>query len=395
MVILGAERAQSLRRELEAARAAGHLRNRLESFPSTAWARWSIRAAFAAPFLVIASVAADPSVSTITVNQTAVDHVSTLAWDRADVAWITQLYPPLGTVLVRLIPGGAAGLALVGALVAGVLLQLLLEVMVQRRFEWWKSAVFLVAIGANPLFAYTATGNLEAFLSIAFFGIGTINMVRFVSSGNTKAGFESGILFMLAALADASGLVLVVAAAVTAPLLSVARRSESGARWSNVLIVLFPTIAVFAAVMFLQLLFGRSPWSVFENAVHFDPALGALVPHLFTTLDGVLILAPVASGSALALLSRRPGSILIAVFVFVALVLGYVFGLIPVNSAGNVFLVMTMMGIAVIPAARTVRASVLITVVGGVQVLIAWTAALNRPVTHSRMTAIGHALGWR
>lgn len=35
MVILGAERAQSLRRELEAARAAGHLRNRLESFPST------------------------------------------------------------------------------------------------------------------------------------------------------------------------------------------------------------------------------------------------------------------------------------------------------------------------------------------------------------------------
>jgi hypothetical protein len=395
MVTLGAERVHSLRRELQAAREAGHLRTRLEPFPSTARARWSIRAAFAAPFLAIAMISAAPTVSSITVNQTTVDHVSTLAWDRADVAWISQLYPPLGTVLVRLIPGGTAGLAVVGALVAGVLLQLLLEVMVQRRFEWWKSAVFLVAIGANPLFAYTATGNFEAFLSIAFFGIGAINMVRFVSSGNTKAGFEAGILFMLAALADASGLVLVVAAAITAPLLSVARRAESGARWSNVLIVLFPTIAVIGAVMFLQLLFGRDPLSVFENAVHYDPALLTMVPHLFTSLDGVLILAPVVSGSALALLSRRPGSILIAVFVFAALVFGYVFGLIPENSAGNVFLIMTMMGIAVIPAARTVRASVLITVVGAAQVVIAWTAAVNRPITLSWMSAIAHALGWR
>jgi len=394
VVLLEAERAGALRRELEAARADGHTRTRLEPFPSRAGARWLLRLAFAVPFLVLAAVSADPTVADVTVNRSVVDHVATLSWDRADVSWLSELYPPLGTILVRLIPGDAAGLAVAGALVAGILLQQLLEAMVQRRFPWWKSTVFLVAIGANPLFAYTATGNFEALLGIALFGIGAINMVRFVSSRNTKAGFESGILFMLAALADASGLVLVVAAAITAPLLSVARRGESGARWSNVLVVLFPTIAVFGAVMFLEALFGRNPLLVFQNAVHYDPALWGLVPELVTTLNGLLILAPVASGCALALLSRRPGSVLISVFVFGALIIGYVGGLIPVNSAGNVFLIMTMMGIAVVPAARTTRVSGLIAAVGAAQIVIAWAAAFNRPITLAWMAAIGDSLGW-
>lgn len=394
MALLGAERAQALRRDVEAARAEGNARTRLEPFPSRAGGRWLLRLAFAVPFLALATVSAEPTVAEVTVNSATVEHVATLRWDRADVAWISQLYPPLGTILVRLIPGGAAGLAIAGALVAGIMLQQLLEVMVQRRFPWWQSAVFLVAIGANPLFAYTATGNFEALLGIALFGIGAVNMVRFIAGRNTKAGFEAGILFMLAALADASGLVLVVAAAITAPLLSVARRGESGARWSNVLIVLFPTIAVFVAVMFLEVLFGRNPLLVFQNAVHYDPALWALVPQLVTTLNGLLILAPVASGCALALLSRRPGSVLISVFVFGALIIGYVGGLIPVNSAGNVFLVMTLMGIAVVPAARTARVSGWITAVGAAQIVIAWAAAFNRPITLEWMAAVGASLGW-
>lgn len=394
MVALDFRHASAARREVIAARADGRTRTRIDLFPSTLWARWLVRVGFAVPFLAVALISAAAGAGELTVNADAVRHVASMSWDRADAAWIGQLYPPLGTVLVRLIPGGAVGLSVVGALVAGLLLQQLLEVMVQRRFHWWKTSVFLLAVGANPLFAYTATGNFKAFLSIALFGIGTINMVRFVSGRNTKAGFESGIFFMLSALADSSGLVLVLVAAVTAPLVSLARRNEAGARWSNVLIVLFPTIAVFASVMFLQLVFLHDPLAVFRNTVTYQPALWAIVPHLFTTLDGFLLLAPVASGAALALLSRRPGSILIAVFVFAALVVGYVVGLIPQNSAGNVFLVMSMMGIAVIPAARSLRTSLFITAVGAVQIVIAWTAAFNRPITLEWMGALGRALGW-
>lgn len=393
MVALDVGRTRALRNRVEADRSAGRNRTRLESFPANAWARWAVRLAFAAPFLVVAFVAAGAGVGSMTVNAGAAARVGSVDWDRADAAWIGQLYPPLGTVLIRLIPGGAVGLAVVGALLAGVLLQLLLEVMVQRRFDPLKITVFLIAIGANPLFAYSATANFEGFLSIALFGIGMTNMARFVTGRNTKAGFESGILFMLSALSDASGLVLVVSAAVTVPLLSLARKNEYGARWSNVLVVLFPTIAVFASEMFLQLVFLHDPFAVFQRTVQYDPTRWAIVPHLFTTLDGLLLVAPMLSGAALAVLSRRPGSILISAFVFASLILGFVIGLIPQNAAGNVFLVMTLMGIAVIPTVRSPRTSLLITAVGAAQILIAWTAAYNRPVLLEWMGALARFLG--
>lgn len=353
-----------------------------------------VRLAFAAPFVLIALASAAPAVTAVTVNASTVAHVAAVPWNRADAAWVGEIYPPLGTVLVRLIPGGAVGLGIAGALVAGLLLQQLLEVMVHRRFRWWKILVFLIAVAGNPLFAYTATGNFQAFLSIALFGIGTVNMVRFITGRNTKAGFEAGILFMLSALADVSGLILVIVAAVTAPLLASARRGQTGARSSNVLVVLFPTIAVFVSVMFLQLVFLDDPFAVFRSVVHYDPARWAIVPYLFTTLDGALIVAPVASGAALAILSRRAGSILIGVFVFASLILGFVGGLVAENSAGNVYLVMSMMAIAIIPAARTVRTSVWITAIGGLQILIAWASALNRPVTLEWMGAIARSIGW-
>ncbi|WP_228510770.1 hypothetical protein [Curtobacterium sp. VKM Ac-1393] len=353
-----------------------------------------VRLAFAVPFVVIALASAAPAVTAATVNASSVARVAGVPWDRADAAWVGDLYPPLGTVLVRLIPGGSFGLGIAGALVAGLLLQQLLEVMVHRRFRWWTILVFLTAVAGNPLFAYTATGNFEAFLSIALFGVGTVNMVRFITGRNTKAGFESGILFMLSALADASGLILVVVVAVTAPLLVVARRGQAGARSSNVLIVLFPTIAVFLSVMFLQLVFLDDPFAVFRSVVHYDPARWAIVPYLFTTADGLLLVAPVASGAALALLARRPGSILIGVFVFAALIFGFIGGLVATNSAGNVYLVMSMMAIAILPAARTVRTSAWITAVGGFQIVIAWASAGNRPATLEWMGAIARSIGW-
>ena len=113
---------------------------------------------------------------------------------------------------------------------------------------------------------------------------------------------------------------------------------------------------------------------------HYDPARWAIVPSFVTTLNGFLLVAPMLSGWALALLVRRPGAILISTLLFAALIIGYVFDLIPANSAGNMFLIMTMMGIAILPAANTTRASILITVVAGAQIVIAWAAAFNRPI---------------
>lgn len=371
-------------------------RVRLDAFPRKASHRWLLRLVLAVPFLVLALIegVSGGLTSGTTVNQDLVARVARIDWTRADVSWVGSLYPPIGTVLTALIPGGTLGLGIAGALLAGPFLQQLIEVMHQRRFHAIKVTAFVLALAANPLFAYTVTTNFEAFLGIAFFGLGAVNMFRFIVNRNTQAGFRAGLLFMVSALSSASGIVYIVVAGITAPLLTLARRGQRGARASNILVILFPTLSTFATVFFLQLVFLHSPFQVLTSQFAYDPARWALVPALFTTLNGFLIIAPMLSGWALALLVRRPGAILISTFLFAALLFGYVFDLIPLNAAGNTFLIMIVMGIAILPAATTMRATVLITVVAGAQIVIAWAAAYNRPVVLDWMGSLTHALGW-
>ena len=141
--------------------------------------------------------------------------------------WIGEIFPPLSTLLAAIIPGGRLGLGVAGALVAGVFLQKMLEIMVQRKFSPWLASLLLIALAANPLFAYTATENFAAFLGLAFFGLGIADIVRFVAWGNTQSGFRAGIYLMLATLSDLSGLVYVLTAAAAAPFLRLGRRASA------------------------------------------------------------------------------------------------------------------------------------------------------------------------
>ncbi len=76
------------------------------------------------------------------------------------------------------------------------------------------------------------------------------------------------------------------------------------------------------------------------------------------------------------------------------MILGRVAGLVPANTAGDTFIIMTMMGIAILPRANTTRATVLITLVAALQILIAWTAAYNTPIVLDWMGSLAHTLGW-
>lgn len=395
MVALLPDRVTPGGRVLPAAALAAGGRVGLQAFPRARWARWVFRAVLALPFVAVALLEnASSYVHTTTVNQDLVATVARIDWSRADVAWVGDLYPPIGTVLAAVIPGGSLGLGIAGAVLAGPFLQQMIEAMYQRRFPPIKIFVFTVALAANPLFLFMVTTNFEGFLGLAFFGIGAINMFRFIAARNTQAGFRAGILFMVTALSSASGLIYVVVAGLSAPLLSVARRGQKGARASNILVILFPTLATFATVAFLQLVFLHTPFAVLNHVISYHPASWAVVPSLFTTLNGFLLLAPVVSGWALALLVRRPGTILIATILFTAMILGRVAGLVPANTAGDTFIIMTMMGIAILPRANTTRATVLITLVAALQILIAWTAAYNTPIVLDWMGSLAHTLGW-
>lgn len=366
-------------------------RSRLDAFPRDPLLRWSLRLALAVPYLLVAwtSAATDAAARLNTPNQQLLDHVATIPWDRADPEWIAQIYPPISTLFATLLPGGRAGLAIAGVLVAGIFLQKMIEIMVQRRLFPSTIAILTLAIGANPLFAYTALENFPAFLGLAFFGIAASDIVRFVAWRNTRSGFRAGMLLMLATLSDLSGLVYVLTSAAAAPFLRLARSDQKGARAANVLVIVYPTVSAVAAILFITFVFTGDVLTSFgRDLLDGAPERFAALGPLFSSVNGLLLVAPVLSAWLIALIVRRPGSIIVSTLVFVAVLASFVGGLIPSGSAGNTYILMVVMAIALIPAAKDRATTIMVDAVAVLQIVIAWAAAANREIVSDWMTAV-------
>jgi hypothetical protein len=371
-------------------------RTRLDAFPRDPLLRWSLRFALALPYLLVAWIgsATNASAALDTPNQQLLVRVAAITWDRADPEWIGQIFPPISTLLATFIPGGRAGLAVVGALIAGVFLQKLLEIMVQRRFATSTAVILIVAIGANPLFAYTALENLAGFLGLAFFGVAVSDIVRFVAWRNTRSGFRAGMLLMLATLSDLSGLVYVLTAALAAPFLRLARAGEKGARGANVLVIIYPTVSALAAIFFINYVFTGNLLNSYSRAIlEGTPERFAALSTMFASPTGWLLLAPVFSAWLIALIVRRPGAILVSSLVFVAVLGSFVIGLLPSGTAGNTFILMVVMAIALIPTAKDRMTGIMVDIVAVLQIVIAWAGAFNREIVVAWMSALGSAFG--
>jgi hypothetical protein len=370
--------------------------SRVDPFPRDPLLRWAMRLALAVPYLLVAwiSSATNSALALNTPNQQLLDRVSTIDWSRADPEWIGQIFPPISTFLATVIPGGRAGLAVAGALAAGIFLQKLLEIMVQRRFPRSTAIILILAIGANPLFAYTALENLPAFLGLAFFGIAISDLVRFVAWRNTRSGFRAGMLLMFATLSDLTGLVYVLTSALAAPFLRLARAHEKGARWANVLVIVYPTVSALAAIFFLNWVFTGHLFNSFgEEILAGTPERFARLGDVLLSINGLFLVAPVLSAWLIALIVRRPGAIIVSTLVFVAILVAFVAGLIPSGSAGNTFILMTVMAIALVPTAKERVTTILVDIVAVLQIAIAWGAAFNREIVVSWMTAVADAFG--
>jgi hypothetical protein len=367
-------------------------RLRQEGFPRSSAMRWLLRLAFASPYLAIA-LFVNLSGSTIagTPNASLAERAASISWDSLDIVWLEQLYPPVTTIVAALLPGGRLGLALLGAAVAGGLLLRLLEIMVQRSYPRGTMVFLLVAFAANPLFVYTATENFEGIVCLGLFGVGLADTVRFFAWNDTQAGFRAGLLFMLTVLASPAGFFYVAVAVLAAPFLRLARREQAGARAANVLILAFPTIASLLAFAFLEWAFVGRPFSFVPALVADGRPFADVMTILFTTFNGFLVMAPVLSAWLVALIVRKPGAILVSTLVFFGVVANSVLGFLPVNSAGDTFLLMVVMAIVLIPTAKSISSIVLVDVIAVLQIIIAWTAAFNRAVVLEWMHAIGLA----
>ena len=369
-------------------------RRRLDPFPGDRLVRWGSRLALAIPTLWVGWRAEMGTTAELnTPNQQLLDNVAAIDWTRADIAWVGDIFPPVSTLLAAAIPGGRTGLAIAGALMAGIFLQKVLEIMVQRRVPVSTTVILLVALSVNPLFAYTATQNFAAFLGLAFFGLGISDVLRFVVWGNTQAGFRAGMLLMLATLSDLSGLLYVLTAALAAPFLRLGRTYTSGARRANVTVVVFPTLAAISSLTFLNWVFTGDPFgAVGARLLDGTAERWVALMGLYATINGLLLVAPVLSAWLVALIVRRPGSIIVSTLVFIAINLAYLGGLLPSGSAGNTFIVMTLLAIALIPTAKSVPTIIMIDVVAVIQILIAWAAAYNRTSVIDWMNSLGNPL---
>jgi hypothetical protein len=368
---------------------------RLDRFPRTTVWRWIVRAFFFVLFVVPPILGASELGSVNTPNQQLLDHLATISWDRADQNWIGDIFPPLSTLLAAVAsPFGRLGLSIAGAAVVGVFLQKLLEIMIQRRFPIVVGAVLLAALAFNPLFAYTATENLPAIMGLAFFALGIADVARFNSWGSTQAGFRAGLMLMLAVLSDTSALLYVGAAALCVPFLRLRREGQRGIRAANLLVVVYPTLAALGAIVALNLIFlgqplTRSAASLLDGTDDRLLRLG----EIFSQPSGWLLLASVGSAWLVALLVRRPAAIFISTLVFAAILIAFVLGLLPSGSAGNTFILMTVMAAALIPAGRSRPVNVALLVVALLQIGIAWASAFARPILQEWVAAMNAVLG--
>ena len=341
-----------------------------------------LRLGLAAPLVLIALLHSLLPAPADTPNADLIASLASIDWNRGDAEWLALLYPHVSIMLAAANPFGRLGLSIMGAVAAGFLLQKVAEIIAQRAIPRSTGIILVIALAANPLFAYFALENLPGFLALTFFGLALGDVVRFVNWGNTESGFRAGILIMLAAFSDPSGILYAMIIVLASPFLRHGRAAAPGLRAANMLVIAFPTLGAFATIAFLNVLFFGTPWPTSDV----ETILGGIAPGfaaltvLYTTPTGWLVVAPLASAWLVALIVRRPMSIVVSTIVFVLLNVAFLLGAFHPGAAGVTFSLLTLLAIALIPAARTVATNVLVDLVAVLQVAIAWLAALDRPI---------------
>ncbi len=371
-------------------RAPRRARTRLDPFPRSTTARWMLRLAFALPIAILVVLDQLGTPLTGSPNARLVETVAGIEWTRGDAQWLSSLYPHVTVLLASANPFGRLGLGLAAAVASAFLLQKICEIIAQRAIPRTTGTILVIALAANPLYAYFATENLPGFLALTFFGLALADLVRFVNWGNTESGFRAGLLLMLSVLSDPTGVLFAAVAVLASPFLRHGRPPARGLRAANMLVIAFPSIGAFVTVTALSLLFfgttaldglGSVLAGIDERAVQLVASYG--------TPTGLLLAAPVLSAWLVAAIVRRPAAVPVSIAVFLLLNAGFLLGMIAPGSAGITFTLLTIVAITLIPAARTTTQNVLVDLVAVLQIVIAWTAAFDRPIVVEWMQGIG------
>lgn len=362
----------------------------LDKYPRSGWARWGLRLLIAAAYSAIAIVF---DLNTRgdwngTANQALSDRIDQLSELAAapDVSVIGALYPPLTSLLAMVVPGGALGLGIAGSVVAGLMIQLIAQSMKRKGFHPAVRWVFILTLATTPVFSYTVTTNFESVLGLMFFGLGMVDLVRFVTWANTQAGFRAGILFACAAFSDSTATFSALVAAVAGALII---QSRPGARLANALVVAFPTISLFGALALLGIAFDAGPLAMVRGGFHWNVERAESLSTLFVSVPGAVYFAPMIVMVITAFALRFPGTGLIAVLLTASTLLAYVLELTPPGNAGTTYTLMLLLAISIVPTATTIAHRLLTSAVSLVLWGIGWLTAWQWSTIGSWVAVVG------
>ena len=368
-------------------------RTRLDSFPRDPVGRWALRILLMLPVLAVVIIDQFSPLTAGTPNESLIVALSSIDWTRGDGEWLALLYPHMSILIAAANPFGRLGLGIVGAIASGFLLQKVAEIIAQRAIPRSTGIILTIALAANPLYVYFAVENLPGFLAFTFFGLAIANLVRFVNWGNTESGFRAGLLIMLSALSDPTGVLFGLVAVLASPFLRHGRPPAAGLRAANMLVIAFPTLGAFTTIALLNLAFFGTPWPGDIAAVFTAvPEQWQLLLERYSTLTGWLLIAPVLSAWLVAIVVRRPLTIPVSTIVFVLINVAFLLGVLHPGAAGITFILLAMLAITLIPAARTPWSNVFVDLIAVLQIAIAWATALDRPIVLEWMLGFAEAV---
>lgn len=351
---------------------------RIAKYPRTRWRRWMLRLVASIPYIAFAVWFDLASHHTWvgTANAELAARVDGIQWSGSGITVLASLYPPISSIVAIVVPGGALGLGIVGALIAGVILQMVIQALQRKHFPPALRVIFVLSLALTPTFTYLVTTNLQAALGLLFFGLGMIDVVRFVTYANTQAGFRAGLLFACSAFSDSTFLPAAVVAAVAGALII---QSRPGSRAANAVVLVFPTLAVMGALALLGVAFGSGPFAMVHGDFTWDPARAAAYVASLGGFRGIVYLSSTLIVVLASVLLRYARVALVAVLLTAMIGFAYIVGLTPPGYAGNNYVMMLLLSVAIVPTPKSRSQVVLTAAVSLVLWAIGWINAFQQP----------------
>lgn len=253
-----------------------------------------------------------------------------IEWGGSDLSFVRDLFPPLPVGLAGALPGGPVVLGVVGAILAAVACEFLIERLRRRGFRWWFSVPVVIGIAAMPVYGRTATTDLATFAGLVLLLLAIAGLLEFTVLGDTGGGFRAGLALGIGVACDLTVAVYALGIGVLAPL--IARRRAPYATQAAMLVLLFPSCAALLGWAFLEWRFSGGAF----HAVSLQP--GGSV----TTTLTALALSPVFLLSAAVLVRRNAAAAAALLIPVTGLMAGEMLGL--SHGRGPAMIVLALIG---------------------------------------------------